>query len=119
MSEPFVQGADQPPRIKGTGRQKMGLWRGHQTEAAFLKDHPGKWFMILKKVSRDQASHPAGLINKGIAEDFKPDHDGHFEAVTRRNEVDSTRHDLWAVYVPTGPGAPEPKGKPRSRRTPR
>lgn len=109
---PIIKRAATPPPRRKSGQLKRGIWTGHATEAAEVKSTPGEWCLLVESGTRDQAARPAGAICRGDAADFKPDHEGHFEAVTRRNEKNPTKHDLWVVYIPTGPesgAAPKPK----------
>lgn len=113
---PVIKKAAAPPKIRNAGRHKEGAWLGHAAEAAEVKDADGEWCLLLKGVSRDRAASPAGAINRGDAADFKPDFDGNYKAVTRRNEADETTYDLWVCYVKTGPKSTASKVKPPGRR---
>jgi hypothetical protein len=106
------------------GRKSAGKWPGHAREAAAVRkyfveslDAPENYFMVIAEgLKVHTASRIASLINKGIADDFKPDHEGHYRASARRNAklVDETGrplYDIWARYNYTGPE------KPRRRRS--
>ena len=106
---------DQLPKIKGAGRKGSGIWPGHTDEATTLRKaamaDPGgeeQWGCIEVELKVHTASRLASHINKGTAEDFKPDAEGSYKAVTRKNPTFPDRYDLWACYVYTGP--------PRSKR---
>lgn len=100
---------DQLPKIKGAGRKGSGIWPGHADEARTLKEKAlaspdtEAWGCIEEGLKVHTASRLASHINKGTAEDFRPDQEGNYKAVTRKNETEPDRYDLWACYVYTGP----------------
>lgn len=105
---------DQLPKIKGAGRKGSGIWPGHADEARTLKQQAmakldeEQWGCIETALRVHTASRLASHINKGSAEDFKPDAEGSYKAVTRKSpdhldEDGRPLYDLWACYVYTGP----------------
>lgn len=108
------------PKIEGAGRRSGGKWPGHSKEASALKalwqqnpEDTETFVKIASDLKVHTASRIASLINKGIADDFKPDTTGHYEARTRRTKTNPGLYDLWARYVYTGPE------QPRRRRAPK
>lgn len=94
------------PKIQGSGRRSTGLWPGHAAEAALLREAARKesdpekcWGLIGTGMKTHAASRVASLINRGAAEHFGSDDEGHFEAKTRRNKDDPEVYDLFARYV--------------------
>jgi hypothetical protein len=103
------------PKIEGAGRKSAGKWPGHAEEAAAVKqyalDNPKdteNYLKIAEGLKVHTASRIASLINKGVADDFQPDHTGSFRASARRHPQLTDEHgrplyDIWARYDYTGP----------------
>lgn len=106
----------QPPKTtRGVGR-KPGIWAGHGQDAEELRKladrHPTEWGVVLGRVNASKAQSVASAIKTGKAADFKPDFNGHFEAISRKSEDQANPpknrkgqpyvlFDVWARYIKT------------------